>query len=86
MLEDKLRKLIDDTVEVAVLQYEIKILPVLCELDRVNASIAHEMMRLRISEDVSERFNKAWDGLKRLICEIERRESNDGKEKNQFMP
>ena len=78
MQENVLRKLIDDTVEVAVLRYEIKILPVLCELDRVNASIAHEMMRLRISEDVSERFNKAWDGLKRIIYDIERRESNNG--------
>jgi len=80
MLEDELRKLIDDMVETAVLRYETKVLPVLYELDRVNASIAHEMMRLRISEDVSERFNHAWDSLKRLIYDIEKRESNNGKE------
>jgi len=84
MQESVLRKLIDDTVEKAVLRYETKVLPVLYELDRVNASIAHEMIRLRISEEVSEWFNKAWDGLKRIIYDIENRESKNGTETDQL--
>jgi len=83
MLEKELAALIEAKIEEAVLRYETKVLPVLYELDRANAGIAYAIMRIRISEDVTERFDRAWDSLKRLIYDIERREVNNDKETNQ---
>ena len=84
MLEKELATLIKTKIEETVLRYETKILPVLYELDRANAGIAYAIMRLRISEDVTEQFDRAWDSLKRLIYDIERREvDNNDKETNQ---
>jgi hypothetical protein len=83
-MDNELQLLLNATVEAAELRLELKILPVLYELDRVNASVANEMIRLHAAEDVTERFNNAWDGLKRLIYEIEQRKVNDGQEKNQL--
>jgi len=76
--------LMDTKIEETVLRYETKVLPVLYELDRMNARIAYDMMRCRISDDITERFNTAWDALKRLIHEIEPRGNNDDKETNQL--
>jgi hypothetical protein len=80
MLEKELQTLHKEKVEGTILRYDVKILPVLYELDRVNASIAYDMERHYTFEDVTQRFNNAWDGLKRLIYEIERRDINSDKE------
>jgi len=84
MLEKELAALIKVKIEEAVLRYETKVLPVLHELDLAHAGVAYEMMRLRIPENVTEQFNNAWYGLKRLIYDIERREFDNDKETNQL--
>jgi len=55
----------------------INILPVLQEIDQVNASVAGELVRRHAAEDVVERHNAAWDALKRLINEIEKRKETE---------
>jgi len=84
MPDNELQTLIEMKVQEAVGRYDTTILPVLYECDRVNASIANEMTRLHAPEKITERFNNAWDGLKRLIYEIERRATDNGKEKDQL--
>ena len=84
-MDNELQILLDKKVEESVLQHKTKVLLVLHELDKMHAGIAYDMMRFRISENVIEQFNDAWDTLKRLIYEIETREnSRNGKEKNQL--
>ena len=80
----RLNRIVAYAGQVAVREYQYKILSVLHDLDRVNAGVANEMMRAHASEEATERFNSAWDGLKRLIYEIERREINNDKAKNQL--
>ncbi|MCL2710571.1 MAG: hypothetical protein FWE95_06800 [Planctomycetaceae bacterium] len=83
MLEKELAALIEVKIEEAVLRYETKVLPVLYELDRMHARIAYNMMRQRVADDITEQFNNAWDELKRLIFDIERRESKDDQKTDQ---
>jgi hypothetical protein len=54
------------------LEYKTKILPVLYEMDRACAIAATEMIRSRTPEDQTNQFDTAWEGLKRLIYEIEK--------------
>ena len=75
----RLNRIVAYAGQVAVREYQYKILSVLYDMDRVNASVANEMMRSHASDEATERFNSAWDGLKRLIYEIERREENHEK-------
>ena len=83
MLEKELTALIETKIAEAVLRYETKILPVLHELDKMNAGIAYDMLQHRIAGNITERFDNAWFRLKRLIYDIERREVNNDKETNQ---
>jgi hypothetical protein len=66
------------------LEYVTTILPVLYEMDRTCAIAATEMIRSRTHEDQTNQFNAAWEGLKRLIYEIETREISTAKETNRF--
>jgi hypothetical protein len=83
-MEIALQLLLNTTVEAVELRLQLKILPRLYELDRINTSVANEMIRLHATENVTERFNDAWDGLKRLIYEIEQKGCSNDKEKNQL--
>ena len=57
--------------QVAAIKCEDRILLVLYEFDQVNASVANELVRLHGSDHIIERHNAAWDGLKKLIWELE---------------
>ena len=56
---------------VAAMEWRAKVMPVLNEFDQINASVANELVRLHGSENIVERHAAAWDGLKKLIWEIE---------------
>jgi len=66
--------IVAEVMRVAALRYKTRILPVLYEVDMINASVANELMRLHATENVVERHNIAWDRLKVLIQQLEQRE------------
>jgi hypothetical protein len=53
------------------LQWQVKTLPVLCQVDRTFASIARELMKNHCPEETFDSFNDSWDELKRLIRKIQ---------------
>ena len=77
-------KMIAEKIAAAVLRYETKILPVLHEVDMACIYASGEMMRLRASEEETNKFNAGRDALKRLIHEIEKGEIINDKETNQL--
>jgi len=74
MLEKELAALVEAKIAESVLRYETNVLPVLHELDKMNAGVAYVMMQERIAGNITEQFDNAWFKLKRLIYDIERRE------------
>jgi len=62
------------TTEQEALKHDIvmqKIRMALIRIDRSNASVACELVRLRCADDVLALHNQAWDGLKQLLRKIE---------------
>jgi hypothetical protein len=69
----RLNRMIANAETLAVREYQLDILSVLYQMDRANASVQSELVRNHCPEDIYAAYTAAWDGLKRLIWNIEKR-------------
>jgi len=64
-------------LEESDLRWQLKILPVLRQIDNTFASIANELMRTHCTGDIVDPFNDSWSELKRLIWSIQREDKHE---------
>jgi len=73
----------EQALEESDLRWQLKILPVLRQVDNTFAGIANELIRNHCADDIVDPFNDSWSELKRLIRNIQE-ENNHEEQKNEL--